>query len=552
MIVHSAQRSFATVLAARAAEQPHATAFVFREGDGEAALTYGELHRRALGVAALVGHGERVVVLYPPGLDYVAALFGCLLAGAVAVPAYPPVRGADAARLRAVVADAEPHVLLTAPGFGAQACDGLATAARLVECDPATAAPSGADVTGPQPGDLALLQYTSGSTAEPRGVLLTHANLLANSAVIRRAFGHTRASRGVIWLPPYHDMGLIGGVLQPVFAGFPCVLMSPLAFIRRPLGWLRAISDHGATTSGGPDFAYALCARRARPQDLAGLDLSSWEVAFIGAEPVRADTLAAFTAAFASCGLRPEALYPCYGLAEATLMVTGSERAVPPLVRTRGGPRPLVGCGRPDADHRLLIVDPDTRVPLPDGEVGEIWLSGSSVATGYRRGGEDTFGAVPARGGGRYLRTGDLGFLEAGELFVTGRIRELIVIAGRNHHPLDIELACEAASPVLRPGCGAALAIERDGAERVAVVFEVSGGDDAETIIAIRRAVATASGAQAGAVALLARGSIPRTSSGKVQRGRCRRLLSAAAEGVLAYWELPSSQRPPPEIVFVQ
>lgn len=532
--------SFATVLAARAAERPGSTAFVFREGDEEVSLTYSELHRRATGVAALLGHGERVVVLYPPGLGYVEALFGCLLAGAVAVPAYPPVRGSDIGRLRAVVTDAEPHLLLTAPGLGPAVAGVVGAGVRVVECDPGAVA-VGREVAEPRGGDVALLQYTSGSTAAPRGVLVTHANLLVNSAFIERAFGHSAASRGVIWLPPYHDMGLIGGVLQPVFVGFPCVLMSPLAFLRRPLSWLRAISDHRATTSGGPDFAYALCARRARPEDLEGLDLSSWEVAFTGAEPVRSETLETFTAAFARSGLRPEALYPCYGLAEATLMVTGSAREARPVARTDLGPRPVVGCGRPDSDHQLLIVDPQTRAPLPEGEAGEIWLSGPSVAAGYRRGGEGTFGARLAGAEGSFLRTGDLGVLVNGELFVTGRIKDLIVVVGRNHHPLDIELACERASAALRPGCGAAFSVERAGAERIAIVFEVAAGvDTAVTMAAMRATVASATGGQVDAIALLAKGTLPKTSSGKVQRHRCPPFLSAGVDGVIASWQRAS------------
>jgi acyl-CoA synthetase (AMP-forming)/AMP-acid ligase II len=496
-------RGFSWILADRAQERPDATAFVF----GDETITYGELHARAAGIAAGLPRDERVVLLYPPGLDYVAALFGCWYAGAVAVPAYPPLDDGGRARLDAILRDAEPAVVLSEPA----------------------PAGDGGPVSG---GGIALLQYTSGSTQAPRGVVVTHANLLANSAWIERAFGHGPESRGVIWLPPYHDMGLIGGILQPVFAGFPCVLMSPLEFVRRPLSWLRAISDHRATTSGGPNFAYELCVRRIPETARASLDLSSWTVAFNGSERVRTDTLEAFSQTFEECGFARSALHPCYGLAESTLMATGGRRPAP-VVRSGA-----VGCGQAAPGHRLVVVEPEDCVPVADGIVGEIWLSGPSVAAGYWRNDAATdavFGAYTAGGDGPFLRTGDLGFLDAGELFVTGRIKELIVVAGRNVDPTDVELACERASSAVRPGCGAAIAIEHDGRESIGVVLEVRGDDDG-VLAAVRRAVATATGVQAGAIALLERGTIPKTSSGKVQRLRCAAFLEPGAAGVRTLW----------------
>lgn len=555
--------SFGEILARRAHEQPEARAFAFRGDDGEHGLTYADLDRRARSIGAAIrvagATGERVLILYPPGLDYVAALFACFHAGAAAVPAYPP----DPARLErtlprllAIVRDARPELVVTIGALRdmleerlrgkheARTLRYLATDAPLPDVDDSAAPPA-------RPDEPALLQYTSGSTAAPRGVVLTHDNLLRNSDFIRRAFGHTPASRGVIWLPPYHDMGLIGGVLQPVYAGFPCVLMSPLTFLRRPLSWLRAVSDHRATTSGGPNFAYDLCVRRARPEQTADLDLTSWEVAFNGAEPVRAATIEAFCERFHDCGFRREAMFPCYGLAEGTLMVTGGPRLRPPryqrLDERPGSPGTVVGCGASDSRDRVLIVDPESRTPLPPGRVGEIWVAGASVAAGYwDRPAETaaTFGATLAgSAGGPFLRTGDLGVLRDGELFVTGRIKDLLIVGGRNHYPTDVELACEAAVPALRKGCGAAFTVERDGRERIVVVYEVAVGrspDQNAVIRDVRRAVAQAIDAQVDAVALIEPRTIPKTSSGKVQRGLCRELFVGGRLDVVASWSLPS------------
>jgi acyl-CoA synthetase (AMP-forming)/AMP-acid ligase II len=537
-VIDSVNTSISTILRQRADEEPDALAFVFQEDDDEEHLTYAELHRRASHVSATLrdagGVGERVVLLYPPGLDYVAALFGCFYAGAVAVPAYPPVPGVrndGTERLAAVVADADPLLVLTAPGLTPAVPPG----ARALECDPRGRAHDASPVDVALDA-LALLQYTSGSTAAPRGVMVTHANLLANSEVIRAAFGHTRESRGVIWLPPYHDMGLVGGVLQPVFTGFPCVLMSPLAFVRRPLRWLRAISDHRATTSGGPNFAYELCLRRIPEDARRDLDLSTWSVAFNGSEPVRRETLEAFARAYAACGFQRKALHPCYGLAESTLMATGGPYPTGPVLSSRTGS--LVSSGRPARSHRIIVVAPETRTQVRDGAEGEIWLAGPSVAPGYW--GDPAAEAFTGRlrdGAGPFLRTGDLGMLKNGELYVTGRIKEMIVVAGGNHHPLDIESACERAWSPLRAGCGAAFAIDSGGREGIGIAFEMRNGHDpGEAIAAIRRAATAATGARADAIVLLEPGVIPKTSSGKVQRLRCRSFLDGNPAGVRARW----------------
>ena len=512
--------TFAEVLRDRAERQPDAPAFEFLEE--ERTVGYAELDARArsiaAGIQAAVPAGERVLVTLPPGEAYVSAVFGCLYAGAVAVPAYPadpaqPERAS--ARLRAIAADARPAAVLTAdPAEGA----------ALAPAVPAPGAPDDWRRARARPTDVALLQYTSGSTASPRGVMVTHANLLHNSELIRRAFGHSPESRGVSWLPPYHDMGLIGAVLQPVYAGFPCTLMSPLTYLRRPLRWLQAVSERRATSSGGPDSAFARCARHAGAEQRVGLDLSPWEVAFTGSEPVREETVDAFTAAFADCGFRREAFLPCYGLAEATLMVTG-----------RRGPRfrrGVASCG--PAGHGAGVA-----VAAGDGDEGEIRVTGGSVAAGYWERPAETAAAFT----GGELRTGDLGVMHDGELYVTGRIKDVVIVAGRNHHAADIERACEAAVPALRPGAGAAFAVDDGGRERVAVVYEVAETpalDTAAVIHDVRRAVSRAEGLTVDRVVLVSPRSVPKTSSGKVERSRCRALLLADDLDVVAAWARPA------------
>ncbi|MFP2927562.1 condensation domain-containing protein [Pyxidicoccus sp. 3LG] len=542
------------------------------DGEGEEAhLTYAELDRRARAIGGFLqargARGERVLLLYPPGLDYVAAFVGCLYAGAVAVPAYPPdpMRVARTLpRLEAVIQDARARFALTtgfiqsvAESLGEQsaALAGLTwIATDAVEDGEA----DGWKDPGATRGSLAFLQYTSGSTGTPRGVMLSHGNLLHNSLAIHRCFEHTEDSRGVIWLPPYHDMGLIGGVLQPLCGGFPVVLMSPLDFLKRPVRWLEAISRYKATTSGGPNFAFDLCVRKTTPEQRAALDLSSWDVAFNGAEPVRAETLERFAQAFAVSGFRKQAFYPCYGLAEATLIASGGRKTTPPVERAfvaealqqgraedseagADGARMLVGCGQHVLDQELLVVDPETRVPARGGHLGEIWVRGESVASSYWERAEEseaTFRAHRAdTGEGPYLRTGDLGFLAGGELFVAGRIKDLIILRGRNHYPQDLELTAEGSHPAMRPGCSAAFSVDADGEERLVVVMEVDRkllAEPSEAIDALRRAIASAHEVAVGTVVLIPAGGLPKTSSGKVQRRACRAMYLAGELEVLA------------------
>jgi acyl-CoA synthetase (AMP-forming)/AMP-acid ligase II len=537
-----------------------------RDGErDEATLTYAELDARARAIAVAIGRraapGERALLLYAGGIEFITGFFGCLYAGVVAVPAYPPEPERlerTLQRLTAIAVDARPSLVLSTREICAlkeplsgmspelAALDWLATDA--VPCAEA----DGWRDAGVTPATVALLQYTSGSTADPKGVIVTHDNLLYTEEMIRRGFEHQEGAVGVGWLPLFHDMGLMGNLLQPLYAGFPCVLMSPIAFLQRPARWLEAISTYGATTSGGPNFAYELCLRRVTEEQRAHLDLRRWDVAFSGAEPVSASTIERFVRTFAPCGFRREAFYPCYGMAEATLIITGGAKAAEPVLadvdadalqRHRaippngGGSRRVVGCGRPLADERVLVVDPDRRAVVSDGEVGEVWVAGRNVARGYWQRAEQSaavFHATLAESDdGPYLRTGDLAFVRDGELFVTGRIKDVIIIRGRNFYPQDLELTVASCDHSLRPGSGAAFAVEVDDQERLAVVNEVrrecAGGELARVVDAIREAIAVEHGVQLHAVMLIEAGTIPKTSSGKIRRGACRDLYLRSA-----------------------
>ncbi len=540
----------------------------------EQQLTYAELNQRAQQIAAVLQDagcaGERAMLLYQPGLDYVCGFLGCLMAGVTAVPAYPPDpfrMERTFPRFQAIVHDARPSAILSTSeilGLAGDLFDEFPDFAGIARFATDALPADGAsawrrpDLTG---DTLAFLQYTSGSTAEPKGVMLTHGNLMANLELIRHGFAMDETSVGVIWLPPYHDMGLIGGILEPLYMNFPCTLMSPLDFLQRPMRWLNAISKYGGTVSGGPNFAYDLVARKATPQQKAALDLSRWKVAFNGAEPVRRETIERFSAAFAECGFRTEAFYTCYGLAEATLIVSGGTPLTPPVYTTvsagelgRGravpvpqgsaGAQDLVGCGCTLLDQDIAIVDPATLARCAAGIVGEIWVSGASVAGGYWGKPQEsalTFSAHLKHDGGlSYLRTGDLGFVDAeGNLFVAGRIKDLIIIDGRNHYPQDIELTVEKCHPAIRPGCSAAFPVTVDGQERLVVAAEVGKGfkptagaarpnadggplDPAEVVATIRKAVAEGHDLRAHGIVLLKAGAAPKTSSGKIQRRATR------------------------------
>jgi acyl transferase domain-containing protein/acyl-CoA synthetase (AMP-forming)/AMP-acid ligase II/acyl carrier protein len=570
----SAPDTLTALLTARALRQPDNLAFAFL-ADGETVkqrLTFAELDQQARQIAGLLRDqdvtGEPVLLLYPPGLDYIAAFFGCLYAGAIAVPAYPPHRNRSLDRLRAVVSDSRARAVLCNDAVRASLTHSFAEAPELhvlrwLPTDPPTVA-SVEPYCEPRvtPDRLAFLQYTSGSTSTPKGVMLTHGNLFHNARLISAGFRLRGDSTSVFWLPLYHDMGLIGGVLQPLQIGRTSYLMAPATFLSSPIRWLRAISQFRATISGGPNFAYDLCVRTVTPEQKAGLDLSAWRVAFNGAEPVYAETLQRFAAAFADCGFRPEAWYPCYGLAEATLLVTGGVADHAPTtltvsrvaleqnrveVQDEPGSRTLVGCGTALGGQRVGIIHPETLRPCPTDEPGEIWVSGPSVAQGYwQRPGESaaTFQAHTVAGDGPFLRTGDLGFVHGGELYITGRLKDLIILRGRNHYPHDIEQTVERCHPALRPACGAAFAVEADGGgDRLVVVYELDrssrGVTPDEVIGAIRRAVTEQHELPVDAVLLLRPGSIAKTSSGKIQRQACRSQYLEGTLDVVGSWEAP-------------
>lgn len=559
-------RNFVDIARQRAADEPDEVGFYFREPGGRRhALTYRELDRRARAVAtelrARAGPGERVLVLEPPGLGFVTSLLACAYADQVAVPTYPPLRTRAARtleRLQQVAHDSAALLALVDSHSGTADMLQESGAAHRLTLDVIltdTVPDAAADSWRPwaaDPDRLALLQYTSGATGTPKGVMLTDGNLLHNSALIREVFGHDRNSRGVIWLPPYHDMGLIGGILQPLFAGFPVTLMTPHQFLQHPIEWLRAISEVGATTSGGPSFAYDLCVRRVAAEERRGLDLSSWTVAFNGAEPVNPGTLDQFCAAFADAGFRREAFLPCYGLAEATLMVSGGPRGIAPQVRVlkpigaepdnaRALPGARVAVGRPAGDLIVLITDPASGDRCPPGRIGEIRVAGSSVARGYfGRPAETSETFVNAQEGehpGRFVRTGDLGLLADGMLFVTGRLKDVIIVAGRNHHPEDLERSAQTSHDDFVAGGGAAFPVSSAAGEQVILLQEVQRAalrrDPEELFRAIRAALSHDHQLTAHTIGLLRPGEVPRTLSGKVQRRQCQQLF---LDGALQPW----------------
>jgi len=572
------------LLRERAVRQPEHRIYTYLT-DGEvegASLSLAALEWQARAIGALlqgfVASGERALLLYPAGLEFIRAFFGCLYAGVIAVPLPPPNMAQPLRtlpRLHTIVNDAQPMLVLTTSGILAK-LDGLFAQApelekmRWVATDKVVR--SGAqdwrnpEVTG---NTLALLQYTSGSTAVPRGVMVSHANLLENCAHISQAFEIADDSVSVTWLPVFHDMGLNNGIIQPLYGGRRCVLMSPQAFLQRPVRWLQAVSHYQATISGGPNFAYEMCARKVTPDERGALDLSHWKVAYNGAEPVRAESLKRFVETFASCGFRPRFFYPCYGLAEATLIVSGGLVKDEPLLCTTQvaalerdrivetadhelNVRTLVGCGRALLNAEIVIAHPETLSACAPDEVGEIWVSSLSVAQGYWNRPQETELTFHAHladtGEGPFLRTGDLGFLRDGELFVTGRLKDLIIIGGRNLYPHDIESTVEQSDAAVRPAGCVAFSVDIADEERLIVATEIDrryqpdrhhrNGESREcengshpngrtpadldaVVRNIRRAVAQEHDVRVHAVVLLRAGGIPKTPSGKIQRRVC-------------------------------
>jgi acyl-CoA synthetase (AMP-forming)/AMP-acid ligase II/acyl carrier protein len=574
-------RNFPTLvdlLSYRAQVQPNQQALTFVT-DGEAAcisLTYFELHQKAQAIAAMLqsmnAMGERALLLYPSGLEYIAAFFGCLYAGVVAVTVYPPRRNHHMKRLLAIALDAQAKFALTTTFIERSLKEESELTA--IHCITTDHIASNLACNWQPPildgNTLAYLQYTSGSTGTPKGVMVSHNNLLHNLGLIKQYFDHRPDDSYVSWLPLHHDLGLINGVLEPIYCGLPVTLMSPVAFQQKPIRWLQAISRYKATTSGGPNSAYNLCVSKITPEQRSTLDLSSWKIAFNAAEPIHSETLERFVAAFAPYGFQKSAFYPCYGQAEATLYVSGSWRDRLPKLQTVDrtafeqnqvvvvhaddlGAWKLAGSGQARLGVNIVIVSPESLTRCDCDQVGEIWVSSPSTACGYWQRPVETkhtFDAYLADTGaseagqslGPFLRTGDLGFMHDGELFVTGRLKDLIIIWGRNHYPQDIELTVENSHPSVRPNCSGAFSLEVNSSEQLVVVAEIErthlrSVNVDEVVAAIRQAVSEEHELQVYAVALLKTASIPKTSSGKIQRRACRIGFVEDSLEIVASWK---------------
>lgn len=593
--------TLAGVLRRRAREHGERTLYHFLP-DGERVArtaTYAELDLQARRIAATLvdrgAAGQPVLLVYPEGIDFVAALFGCFYAGAIATPVSPPRRNRKAARLESVLADSGATLALVDPSTYAALADTIHSQPQLkslrwlrhdlaAAADPLPGAQELEEPTAP-----ALLQYTSGSTGRPKGVVVSHTNLLENQRLIGAAFQQDSSIVVAGWLPAFHDMGLVGNLLHPLALGGSLALMPPMAFLQKPIRWLRTISAFRATVAGGPNFAFDLCVDETTPAEREGLDLRSLQVLFNGSEPVRASSIRRFVECFAPYGLRPEAVSPCYGMAETTLLVSGSRPGTAPLeveadatalaegrLCGASGPdaptRALVASGPVDRRVRIEIVDPQTRCRKGAGQIGEIWLAGATVAQGYWRNAEATVETFAARladepAAGPFLRTGDMGVLvgsvspgdgrQAGELLVTGRLKELLILRGANHYPHDLEATARAAHPALASGTGAAVALDTPEGERAALVHEVERAwvrplavnpAEAEEITAsVRAAIVEEHQIELARIVLVRPGAVPRTTSGKTQRNAVRQLLLTEGLEPLVDWRpgTPSAESPP-------
>jgi len=561
------------ILQARARQQPNDRIFVFlKDGETESAeLTYFQLDRQARVIAAHLQSlnlaGERALLLYPSGLEFIGAFLGCLYAGVIAVPAYPPRPNRSFQRIQSIVQDAQAIAILTTSTLYPSLASKLSPLLppqfqHWIATDTLTfdLAPQWQKVSI-QSETIALLQYTSGSTNEPKGIMVSHGNLIHNQQQIQQIFGHDHQSIVVGWLPLFHDMGLIGNVLQPLYLGSQAILMSPIDFLQKPLRWLKAISYYQAHTSGGPNFAYDLCLSKILPEQREHLDLRSWQVAFNGAEPIRAETLQKFRDYFLPCGLSRTALTPCYGMAEATLMITAKHQGTEPLFLSLDSQHlqqnqvklnqattsyHLVGVGQSQNHCQIVIVDPETYRTCDPDQVGEIWITGKSVAQGYwrnTRASRESFQAyLKDTGQGPFLRTGDLGFLYKGELWITGRLKEIIIIRGANYYPQDLEILAQQNHPALRLNGGAAFAVEKNGIEQLVLVQEIersylNNPPVEEIATVVRQAIAAEYDLHLQTLVLIKPASLPKTSSGKIKRVACRADFLQQRLPILAKWE---------------
>lgn len=536
--------------------------------------TFDELDTRARSIAAHLQEkgleGERAVLMYPSSLEYMAAFFGCLYAGVIAVPVYPPQMGKQLSRIESIVKDSSPQIFMGTQDI----FDGIESnmpefAARIRGKSLLTDKIDNSHAgiwTRPNINEdsISFLQYTSGSTGSPKGVMISHGNLIANQRSISKLGQSHKDIVYVSWLPLFHDMGLIGTALQPLFYGFTSYLMAPFSFVQRPIRWVKAISDLKATFSVSPNFGYDLCASRVTDEEVAQLDLSSWDTACNGAEPVRMDTLKKFEEKFAPAGFRSNIFFPLYGMAESTLIITGWEKGQTPQheyfnsekleqnkVEAVSADHPnahqIANCGHTDDEHEVRIVNPETLQACKEDEIGEIWFKGPSVAKGYWETptqSKETFEAYLPNNEGPFLRTGDLGFLRGDKLYITGRFKDLIIIRGKNHYPQDIELTVENSHKVLRPNGGAAFSVEAAGDERLVVIYEVDRGlfrkvDNEEVFKAIRESISKEHELQVYAIKLVKRRSILKTSSGKIMRRACKKAYLAGELYEEASWQLP-------------
>jgi acyl-CoA synthetase (AMP-forming)/AMP-acid ligase II len=586
MVINS---TIVDLLLDKATVVPYQTAYTFlADGENESAsCTYQklDLQARAIAVQLLtkVIPGDRALLVYPytAGLEFIAAFMGCLYAGVVAVTDYPRQHIKSLSQYQDRIVDCQASIVLTTQEFADRVKGQLIAhpTMALKLKDLAWIASDQVDLSlanSWQPpkinsDTLAFLQYTSGSTGQPKGVMVTHGNVLHNSQVIYKSFGHHDQTKILMWLPMFHDMGLIGGVMQPLFAGLPAVLMSPIALAQNPFLWLQALSKYQITTSGGPNFAYDLLCQKITDEQRASLDLSHWEVAFTGAEPVRAETLAKFSQLYKPCGFRKEAFYPCYGMAEGTLFITGIDPRKYPTITyvdkkaltedqvvvvnpEHADAKAVVSCGHTWLGDEVMIVNPETKIQCEGdalgaggaNRIGEIWTAGAGIGAGYYQREEQTeatFQATLADNPNKtFLRTGDLGFIKDGELYITGRIKEMMILWGRNHYPQHIEETVESCHPALRPNHGAAFSVDVGGEEQLVVAHEINRTDlrnlNAEEVIgAIRLAVGEQNMANVFAVALLKTGSIPKTSSGKIQRRACQSMFLDGSLNTVAQWQ---------------
>ncbi len=562
------------IIRARALHSPDKTAYIFlHDGEDDAELvTFKQLYVSANEIArqlsSLNARGERALMLFPPGMDFIKALLGCFLAGVVAVPAYPPRKNRSLERIKLLVEDSGAKFVLSVTdikNFSLRAFADLESLQHMqwltiddMEIQPITqdqnnslhlplSSTSPLSLPSPLPADIALLQYTSGSTGKPKGVIVTHQNIVRNLEFLRQSFRLTPESVSVSWLPGFHDMGLIEGILEPAYTGYSAIQMPPVAFIQKPVRWFKAIARYKATHTGAPNFAFELCVNSIPEEERKTLDLSTLDTFYSGAEPVRKETIERFVDAFSSCGIDRSAICPSYGMAETTLIIAGpppgrgpfylcvsanalEHDRIIPVADSSSDARYLVGVGNPWIDTNVKVVNHETLEVCTDDQVGEIWVTGSIVTSGYYRNPEETeltYAATIANSSTRYLRTGDLGFFHKGELFITGRLKDVIILNGRNFYPQDIEYIIENCHPAIKPAACAAFSVEADQTEKLVIVAEVKRSYirnlDIEMVCeAIRNSIAEEFEQDVHAIQLLRTGSILKTSSGKVQRRACK------------------------------